>query len=88
MSSSSLAAQPKERRQKKGFIIQRTVDIYHIYALEFRRRVEKRVGGEGRGSREGRKLCAWVQYTHTFGVCDLTLPARAREPWTFPMIGT
>ena len=22
----------------------------------------------------------------TFGVCDLTLPARAREPWTLPMI--
>ena len=22
----------------------------------------------------------------TFGVCDLTLPARASEPWTFPMI--
>ena len=21
----------------------------------------------------------------TFGVCDLTLPARARDPWTFPM---
>ncbi len=23
---------------------------------------------------------------HTFGVCDLTLPARAREPWTLPMM--
>lgn len=23
---------------------------------------------------------------HTFGVCDLTFPARAREPWTLPMI--
>ena len=22
----------------------------------------------------------------TFGVCDLTLPARARDPWTLPMI--
>jgi len=22
----------------------------------------------------------------TLGVCDLTLPARARDPWTFPMI--
>jgi len=22
----------------------------------------------------------------TFGVCDLTLPARASEPWTLPMI--
>lgn len=23
---------------------------------------------------------------HTFGVCDLTFPARASEPWTLPMI--
>ena len=23
---------------------------------------------------------------HTLGVCDLTLPARASEPWTLPMI--
>ena len=22
----------------------------------------------------------------TFGVCDFTLPARAREPWTLPMM--
>ena len=23
---------------------------------------------------------------HTLGVCDLTFPARASEPWAFPMI--
>jgi len=22
---------------------------------------------------------------HTFGVCDLTFPARANDPWTFPI---
>lgn len=22
----------------------------------------------------------------TFGVCDLTLPARASDPWTFPIL--
>lgn len=25
---------------------------------------------------------------HTFGVCDLTFPARARDPWTLPMIAS
>ena len=32
-------------------------------------------------------VLAW--YFHglyrTFGVCDLTFPARARDPWTLPM---
>ncbi len=27
-----------------------------------------------------------VPAIHTLGVCDLTLPARASEPWTLPMI--
>jgi hypothetical protein len=31
--------------------------------------------------------CPYVLFpSHTFGVCDLTFPARAREPCTLPMI--
>ena len=26
------------------------------------------------------------EHNHTLGVCDLTLPARASDPWTLPMI--
>lgn len=25
---------------------------------------------------------------HTFGVCDLTFPARANDPWTFPILAS
>jgi len=37
-----------------------------------------------RGDSQG--LCALLLVDRTFGVCDLTFPARARDPWTFPMI--
>lgn len=36
--------------------------------------------------REGGVVLVGYEVWLTFGVCDLTLPARARDPWTFPMI--
>ena len=27
-----------------------------------------------------------VDIVRTFGVCDFTFPARARDPWTLPMM--
>ena len=38
-----------------------------------------RVGGERYWQAEG-------EWYRTLGVCDLTLPARASEPWTLPML--
>lgn len=71
--------------------MQRQLSVFsegHGYAMAV---VVGALGGEGswvvfRVGGERFLALALGEWYRTLGVCDLTLPARASEPWTLPML--